>query len=147
MSDEIKITYRGVAITYSEYNSKFKSEDFRDKGSLTEMKAAIDRSLDAQPKGEKAQPVSAFEIDSQGMRPVTITSRTEDGGAWIKRECGKRQKIREYSFYTLRPRTAASQLLYQEWKELETQRKEIVDKQSKIEARMPMFPKNISLDL
>lgn len=98
MSDQIKTTYKGVDITYSEHGDIWDCEHVTKKyqhESLSKVKDRIDAWIKAENTFERftALRISTASYGKQKFgNVVTVTSRTEDGDLWVT-EDGDRSKI------------------------------------------------------
>lgn len=93
MSD-IKIDYEGETIEFVEYSDEWRWNNYSNV-SLKKVKSYIDRAA-----RKDFEPFVAIQSHySEGFRKVTVTSRADDGGYWIKDPEGRRKKASDNDLF------------------------------------------------
>lgn len=101
--EEITTTYRGQKITFEENTEKWSCEVVSSsETSLFTLKKKIDKHLKAENANTNTKALLLIGYNRQQMIDVTITSVTEEGDAWVRREKdGSREKVRKSSIGNL----------------------------------------------
>jgi hypothetical protein len=99
MTEELKTTYNGIEISYTEYDNKWKAtENSRSYESLAKVKEAIDRATKV---SKKMAPMACIMQKSYGgsgdaeFKKATITSFVDENHAWVTFLDKKGNKVRE----------------------------------------------------